>query len=692
MNRKKSTLVYALIGGLCAINIACSTSNELQTKYGKNASYFLALQSQEKGNSSDAERFFRTAAKKADPLFARLSEEELCAYGTRPQQLQRAIDLNKKYADSESLIFACQKLYDRQEYNQIIKITNDIDYSTSDNEVAYLRCISLFRTNSTHFESEFMEWSNSSPWTQNHYRVYCESNIQEPLCALRSYVYTKDYAKAYTAAAFLLDNMDRYNFTDLPQIASDLGKAFLYGSSQYEANGWKFDALTDSFSKDAQFYINFYSGRLFSKAGSFNSIAKTKFKNAMNLANTKALYDNALWYYHDVSLNSSIKDGINSLKEYISTWNDIDYYDDFLDTLSLRICSKRMWEEFNEVSMLIQGHASKEMCAKYNYLTARLIECGFLKLSGTDASNKEQIVKSYYIKALDSGTNVYYRLLAATALELPNSEILNLFYNNYTVKTDGTNFQPEPDVELLFQGLIDFGLGDKLYETWQKYGSLIGENCTTLISTYLKNNGKDDTQDFTKSLRIASKKVNSLTEEISPELLLLMYPRNFNDYISEACSNFGEKEYIMYGLIRSESFFDAKVTSTAGAIGLSQLMKDTAKDVARKLKFADYELTDAKTNIIFGTYYLSNLTKLFEGNHLLAIFSYNGGRTRVRNWVKSAKMEFGTDELPLDLFLEVIPFAETREYGRKVVSAATMYGMLYYDIPASSVVKELVFP
>lgn len=692
MDKKIKTFAFALITGISFLATSCSTSNELQTKYGKNTSYFMGLQSKEKGNDSDAERFFRTAAKKADPFFSRLAEEELCAFGTRPQQLQRAIDLNKKYKDSDSLIFTCRKLFERQEYDQIIKITNDINYETFDNEVSYFRCIALLRCNNNHFEDEFIKWSNTQPWTQNHYRVYCESNIQQPLCALRSYVYTKDYGKAYTAASFLLDNIDRYDFTNIPQIASDLGKAFLYGSSKYQENAQKFDSLSSSFSKDSQFYVYFYAGRLYSKADPYYSLAKNMFKKAMDLSPTKALYDNALWYYHDVCLNSSIKEGISSLKEYISTWNDVDYYDDFLDSLSLRICSKRMWNEFNEVSAMIQGIASKEMCAKYNYLTARLIECGFLKLSNADLSKKDIIINEHYIKALDSGTNVYYRLLSATKLNLPNEEILRLFYTNYSLQKDVDNFQPDPDVELLFQGLIDFGLGDKIYDAWQKYGSLIGENCTTVISSFLKNNGREDTQDFTKSLRIASKKVNSLTEPISPELLELMYPKNFDNYVTEACNKFNEKEYIMYGLIRSESFFDAKVLSTAGAIGLSQLMKETASDIARKLKYADYELTDAKTNITFGTFYLSDLTRLFDGNHLLAIFSYNGGRTRVRNWVKSAKIEFGSDDLPLDLFLEVIPFSETREYGRKVVSAATMYGMFYYNMNASSIIKELVFP
>ena len=84
------------------------------------------------------------------------------------------------------------------------------------------------------------------------------------------------------------------------------------------------------------------------------------------------------------------------------------------------------------------------------------------------------------------------------------------------------------------------------------------------------------------------------------------------------------------------------------------------------------------------------MRRRLDGSSILALFAYNGGITRVRSWVKSANLEFGTNALPKDLFLEALPFSETREYGRKVVSAAALYGTLYYSKSTSEVVEEIL--
>ena len=133
-------------------------------------------------------------------------------------------------------------------------------------------------------------------------------------------------------------------------------------------------------------------------------------------------------------------------------------------------------------------------------------------------------------------------------------------------------------------------------------------------------------------------------------------------------------------MVRSESFFDPDIQSSAGAIGLTQLMEFTGSDIARKLKVQNYELTDPETNLHFGIYYLSELIRRCDGSLLQGFFSYNAGITRVRRWVQSSMIEFGKKEkMPVDLFLETVPYAETREYGRKLAGAAAMYAYLYND-------------
>ena len=87
----------------------------------------------------------------------------------------------------------------------------------------------------------------------------------------------------------------------------------------------------------------------------------------------------------------------------------------------------------------------------------------------------------------------------------------------------------------------------------------------------------------------------------------------------------------------------------------------------------------------FGAYYLSELIRRLDNDSISAFLSYNCGITRVRKW----KADF--NNLPSDLFLEVIPIEETREYGKKILTAACLYGNLYYEKPFSVILDELFF-
>jgi soluble lytic murein transglycosylase len=101
-----------------------------------------------------------------------------------------------------------------------------------------------------------------------------------------------------------------------------------------------------------------------------------------------------------------------------------------------------------------------------------------------------------------------------------------------------------------------------------------------------------------------------------------------------------------------------------------------------------------------GTHYLANLiSRTDDNNVLLALYAYNAGLTNVRNWGKSFRNDWSTTGRPankpvgicVDLFLESLPFAETREYGRKVISAAAMYAYLYNGKLPGETVREIMY-
>ena len=173
------------------------------------------------------------------------------------------------------------------------------------------------------------------------------------------------------------------------------------------------------------------------------------------------------------------------------------------------------------------------------------------------------------------------------------------------------------------------------------------------------------------SMRVAVKALQNPDKSFTNDDLCLIYPQYFKEEIESAAEKYSVDKALLFGLIRTESFFSPTGGSSAGAIGLSQLMPSTANDVARRLKMTNYELDEPSTNALFGSFYLSDLIRRNNGNVLDSLFAYNAGPTRVKRWRKQYP------NLSDDLFLEIVPFSETRNYGRKVLAAKAFYQYLY---------------
>jgi soluble lytic murein transglycosylase len=131
----------------------------------------------------------------------------------------------------------------------------------------------------------------------------------------------------------------------------------------------------------------------------------------------------------------------------------------------------------------------------------------------------------------------------------------------------------------------------------------------------------------------------------------------------------------VYGLIRQESRFITDARSGVGASGLMQVMPKTAIWTAKKIGlqgFKPSQLHDRDTNIAIGTGYLKLVLDSFDGSLPLAAAAYNAGPSRSRNWRASAQ----PSTLDTAIWIETIPFAETRNYVKKVLANTTMYAAI----------------
>lgn len=135
----------------------------------------------------------------------------------------------------------------------------------------------------------------------------------------------------------------------------------------------------------------------------------------------------------------------------------------------------------------------------------------------------------------------------------------------------------------------------------------------------------------------------------------------------------------VYGLMRQESRFIGNARSSVGASGLMQLMPATAKWVARKIGLRDYnpsQVNDTDTNVLLGTSYMRMVMDDLDQHPVLASAAYNAGPGRARRWRAERPLEGA-------IYAETIPFSETRDYVKKVMSNAVYYSIYFNNRPDS---------
>ncbi len=158
-----------------------------------------------------------------------------------------------------------------------------------------------------------------------------------------------------------------------------------------------------------------------------------------------------------------------------------------------------------------------------------------------------------------------------------------------------------------------------------------------------------------------------------------IYPIRYREYVATAARQYGVDPYLVAAVIKAESGYDPVAVSTAGAVGLMQLMPDTAKWVVSLKNWKGGEkpqLTDPNDNIQLGACYLAYLADNFGGDSTAMLAAYNAGEGTVRDWIQSGG---GTKAFDLS----DIRFPETRAFVEKVKKYQVLYQRIYPDGVAS---------
>ena len=156
-------------------------------------------------------------------------------------------------------------------------------------------------------------------------------------------------------------------------------------------------------------------------------------------------------------------------------------------------------------------------------------------------------------------------------------------------------------------------------------------------------------------------------------ILKHLYPIKYEEYVTKYSNELNIDPMLSYAIIKTDSNFKEDVISKSGAIGLMQLMDNTAKEQAEKLnvEYTNETLLNPEKNILLGLNYFSTLLDKFNQNYILAFTAYNAGLGNVQKWILNGTIkEDGTD-------IENIPFKETNMYVRKIINNYEMYKKLY---------------
>lgn len=152
-----------------------------------------------------------------------------------------------------------------------------------------------------------------------------------------------------------------------------------------------------------------------------------------------------------------------------------------------------------------------------------------------------------------------------------------------------------------------------------------------------------------------------------------LYPYDYRSYIETSAAQQRADPFLVAAVIKHESKFQSTARSDGGAVGLMQLMPQTAAWIAGQLgePFTEDYLYDPALNIRYGVWYLAELEREFGGNDILALAAYNAGRGNVRDWMERSHWTYQFDEI------DAIPYPETRLYVRRVLEDREQYKRLY---------------
>lgn len=314
------------------------------------------------------------------------------------------------------------------------------------------------------------------------------------------------------------------------------------------------------------------------------------------------------------------------------------YYNDML--LDWQIRSALIQEDWQQIAHLVPYIQDKDN-AGWQYWLARAQE----QLGKTQQAN------SIYEKL--AATRNYYGFLASVRLNK------TLIFQNEQPVNNHAILKPYQPVTSMIKTLYNRHQEVEASRLLNDFMSELPKNDKSALIHWIAT----ELHWYSKSLYLSS------TDELSNQLSL-RFPLAYQDAVTSYSKHYQVSPELVYAIIRQESGFKEDATSSAGACGLMQLMPSTANMVAHQKKIAytnKSQLFTSQKNINIGVAYLQHLTKRFDQHPLLIAAAYNAGPSQVIRWLKTHPPK------QIDIWIETLPWRETRNYLKNVMSFYAVY-------------------
>lgn len=314
------------------------------------------------------------------------------------------------------------------------------------------------------------------------------------------------------------------------------------------------------------------------------------------------------------------------------------YYEKIAGSYYTRVIREEFESELSKLNVPSRPTANKKSLYRYLSHTA-----GVPEKSGKIL--KKNLGFAYFEKSFDLGV----RLTKAQS-NVRSDRMLSLATEYFRLGEDK-----------LGMNLIHFYAKEKNLSRLQKEEILVGVGELSLNYYY----SAFYTRSILKRLRIPDDPI-LLPTTVS----LRIYPRPHRDLVRKYARESGIEEEVVYAIMRQESFYKENAVSRSNARGLMQIMPATGRELARKLGVKSYSLFNPDTSIRFGAKFLGYLMRSNENELKWASIAYNGGPGNLRKWKRNHyKGDFNH-------FLEDIPYKESRDYSRIVVSNYYAYEIM----------------